>query len=198
MAEFQSHAVSFLAESFRARRRLRTYSRYPTTGFRGEYQQRCTTDAHHETKVSFVPLGENRLADILESNSHWRRSRLLLRYRWFRIGIDGNRDSNKGPRRGNLSCSSDGQPSPSIACGRVRLTNRLNVLLGSLGRRRSSEEVEIKDSSDHVIFQVFPVLRELDVHPVRVEQEDGVCRRVLSGNLVNVNWVCAVQVGVSR
>ena len=77
-----------------------------------------------------------------------------------------------------------------------RLTDRLDVLFRSFGRSGTSEKVQIQDSSKHIVLEVSSALWELDVHSVRVEQEDTVCRRVLAGDLVDEDGVGAVKVGV--
>ena len=57
-----------------------------------------------------------------------------------------------------------------------RQTSNFSVLLGNFNWRRSSQEVEIENTTNGVVFQVLlavGILVNEDIHTVGVEEEDS-------------------------
>jgi hypothetical protein len=109
----------------------------------------------------------------------------VLAYRPRLTGIDGNLNSSREPRQGNLlrlaqSASQAHHQLLLTSSGlatcpsRARLTNSLDILPRSLCRGRSSEKVQVENASQDVVLQVLSTLGEFDVHSIGIEEEDTV------------------------
>jgi hypothetical protein len=75
--------------------------------------------------------------------------------------------------------------------------NDIRVLLRHFRRLLASQEVQVDDAADRVVFQILCarwILVHENLHGVAVEQEDAM--RSLVATVVKVDWVSAVEVGL--
>ena len=74
-------------------------------------------------------------------------------------------------------------------------TDNLCILFRDLGRCRSSQEIEIDNPTDRVVFQVltsFLGVVDFDVHTIAVEKKYTV--RTVSSTVVKIDWMVAIEV----
>jgi hypothetical protein len=74
-------------------------------------------------------------------------------------------------------------------------TPDLSSLPCNIGRGRSIQEEQIDNTSEDVVFNILSSSGEFDIHTVRIEEEDTTGWSILSGLLVDEDWVSSVEIG---
>ena len=79
------------------------------------------------------------------------------------------------------------------------LADDVAVLPSDVDRARASKDVEVDDSSDHVVFEILPggIAVDVEVHPVAVQHENPMSLSIVL-TVLEVDWVVPVEVGSWR